>query len=537
MRIKLTLNRPDESAVNVAVTADATATVRDVAEALFSGDPTRGGAAAPDNLTLQVVGDGSTSFTSGRVLTPTSDLVQAGLRSGSVVSIVRVSEQFVNPGQDRGTAVAQLRVMEGPDAGREFPLPVGTSYIGRDRGMDIRLQDGQVSKRHARIVVGESIEVHDLASANGLVMGGKRMTRAVLTSSDTVTIGETTLSVVALHRSTSIAPTSPVVEFNRSPRVVTRFGEIKIKAPKPPRPPQPQRLPWLMMLAPMMMGAAMFAISRNPISLMFMFMSPVMMVGMYFDRKVNARKEFEKASEQFEEQVVATADRIDRTHAVERAVRLAEAPSLAESLDAVRRLGGLMWTHRPEHKGFLTVRFGLGSAPARTGFDEPRENDAIPEHWEKVLELQDRCSTIHDVPMGAGFRFGGNVGIAGPSGVVEPVGRSVLLQLVALHSPSEVVVAALTSARSRQDWEWLEWLPHTGSPHSPLGASDHLADDPASRRLPADAARGARRRAWGQPGRPSTPGRASETRRRTARTTRPSPCCRPSSCSWRTTRR
>ena len=35
-----------------------------------------------------------------------------------------------------------------------------------------------------------------------------------------------------------------------------------------------------------------------------------------------------------------------------------------------------------------TVRFGLGSAPARTEFDEPRENDAIPEHWERVLELQ-----------------------------------------------------------------------------------------------------------------------------------------------------
>lgn len=480
MRIKLTLNRPDESGVNVAVTADATATVRDVAEALFSGDPTRNGAPAPENLTLQVLGDGSTSFSGGRVLTPTNDLVQAGLRSGSVVSIVRVSEQFVNPGQDRGTAVAQLRVLDGPDAGREFPLPVGTSYIGRDRGMDIRLQDGQVSKRHARVVVGEAIEVHDLASANGLVMGGKRMTRAVLTSSDTVTLGETTLSVVALHRSTSLAPTSPVVEFNRSPRVVTRFGEIKIKAPKPPRPPQPQRLPWLMMFAPMVMGAVMYSFTRNPISLLFMFMSPVMMVGMWLDRKVYGKKQFKEASEQFEQAVVATSERIDRTHAVERAVRLAELPSLAESLDAVRRLGGLMWTHRPEHRGFLTVRFGLGSAPARTVFDEPRENDAVPEHWQRVLDLQTQCLTIHDVPMGAGFRYGGNIGIAGPSGVVEPVGRSVLLQLVALHSPADLVVTALTSARSRADWEWLEWLPHTGSPHSPLGASDHLADDPAS---------------------------------------------------------
>ena len=171
MRIKLTLHRPDASVTNVAVTADATATVRDVAEALFVGDPTRAGTAAPERLTLQVSGAPAGGASGqGRVLSPTSDLIEAGLRSGSTVSIVRVSEQFDAPGQDRGAAVAVLRVLEGPDAGREFPLPVGTSYVGRDRNMDIRLSDPQVSKRHARITVGESIEITDTNSANGLTI-------------------------------------------------------------------------------------------------------------------------------------------------------------------------------------------------------------------------------------------------------------------------------------------------------------------------------------------------------------------------------
>ncbi|MFD6134481.1 FtsK/SpoIIIE domain-containing protein [Isoptericola sp. NPDC060257] len=480
MRIKLTLHRSDDSSVDVAVTADATASVRDVAEALYSGDPGRRGAAAPENLTLQVVGDGTAqhTVTAGRVLTPTSDLVQAGLRSGSGVSIVRLSDQFVHAGQDRGAAVAVLRVLEGPDAGREFHLPVGTSYLGRDRGMDIRLQDAQVSKRHARIIVGEQLEIHDLDSANGLEMGGKRMTRSVLTSSDTVTVGQSVVSVVSLHRSTSLPPTSPVVEFNRSPRVVARFGERKITAPKPPKPVPPGRLPWIPMMAPALMGLVMFAFFNNPRMLVFMFMSPLIMLGVYYDRRIARKKDFERASELFEEAVTATQERIARTHAVERAVRLAEVPSLAESLDAVRRLGGLMWTHRPEHRGFLTLRLGIGAAPSRTEFTEPRENEAIPEHWEKVLELQSRCSVIDDVPAVAALRYGGNVGLAGPAGMVESVARAALLQMVALHSPSEVVLTALTSHRSREDWEWLQWVPHTGSPHSPLGTSDHLAADP-----------------------------------------------------------
>nr|WP_206153847.1 FtsK/SpoIIIE domain-containing protein [Cellulosimicrobium aquatile] len=472
------MHRPDASTTNVAVTADATASVRDVAEALFAGDPTRAGTAVPDRLTLQV-GTSPSGSGQGRVLSPTSDLVEAGLRSGSTVSIVRVSEQFDSPGQDRGAAVAVLRVLEGPDAGREFSLPVGTSYLGRDRNMDIRLSDPQVSKRHARITVGETIEITDTNSANGLVMGGQRMLRSTLTSADTVTIGSTVVSVVALHRTTSLAPTSPVVEFNRSPRVVARFGERKLRAPKPPQPPEPQRFPYLAMVAPLLMGVILYSVTRNVLSIVFIGLSPILMLGNYLDQKVQARRKLKAQREQFEAAVVAMRDTIDRTHAVERAVRLSEAPSVADTVDAVRRLGGLLWTHRPEHDAFLSVRIGLGSAPARTQLEQPNENNTLPEYWNELEKLHAQCATISGVPVVARLRTDGALGVAGAGAAVDAVARGVLVQLAGLHSPSELVLAAVTSQRSRADWEWLEWLPHTGSAHSPLGG-EHLADNPGA---------------------------------------------------------
>ncbi|MGN6239203.1 MAG: FHA domain-containing protein, partial [Cellulosimicrobium cellulans] len=463
MRIKLTLHRPDASTTNVAVTADATATVRDVAEALFAGDPTRSGTAVPDRLTLQV-GTAPSGSGQGRVLSPTSDLTEAGLRSGSTVSIVRVSEQFDAPGQDRGAAVAVLRVLEGPDAGREFPLPVGTSYLGRDRNMDIRLSDPQISKRHARLTVGETIEITDTNSANGLVMGGQRMMRSTLTSSDTVTIGSTVVSVVALHRTTSLAPTSPVVEFNRSPRVVARFPERKLKAPKPPQPPEPQRFPYLAMVAPLLMGAILYSVTKNVLSIVFVGLSPILMLGNYLDQKVQAKRKLKAQREQFEAGVVAMRETIDRTHAVERAVRLSEAPSVGDTVDAVRRLGGLMWTHRPEHDAFLSVRIGLGAAPSRTQLEQPGENNTLPEYWNELEKLHAQCATISGVPVVARLRTDGALGVAGAGAAVDAVARGILVQLAGLHSPSELVLAAMTSQRSRADWEWLEWLPHTGSP-------------------------------------------------------------------------
>src|SRR5690625_6802458 len=62
-----------------------------------------------------------------------------------------------------------------------------------------------------------------MRSSNGVVIGGEQVQRAVIGPADTVLIGQTTFSVIALHRLGGTTPSSPVVEFNRSPRVVPRF--------------------------------------------------------------------------------------------------------------------------------------------------------------------------------------------------------------------------------------------------------------------------------------------------------------------------
>ena len=62
----------------------------------------------------------------------------------------------------------------------------------------------------------------------------------------------------------------------------------------------------------------------------------------------------------------------------------------------------------------------------------------------------------------------GSIGIAGEPDAALDVTRAVVCQLAALHSPAEVVLTAFCDARSWHDWDWLKWLPHTSSAHSPL---------------------------------------------------------------------
>ncbi|HET6860115.1 MAG TPA: FtsK/SpoIIIE domain-containing protein [Streptomyces sp.] len=478
MRIRLTLRRDPAEAKDLAVTVDGLATVADIATQLWAADPARRGTPPPSNLSLRIEEAFAAGGMKGSILDRKDNLLESGLRPGSIVSLTQLSEQFATPGATRGPAAATLRVLSGPDVGREFSLPSGTSYIGRDRDVDIRLTDPLTSKRHARITVGETVEIVDTNSANGLLMDGLPVTRATLNSSDTVALGDTTVSVVSLGTGHSSAPSSPLIDFNRSPRVVPRFELQKRMLPAGPKRQEHHAFPYIMLLAPLMMGGILFAVTQNVLSVVFMLMMPLFIVGHYVDQKLQAKRERKEQLKQFRESLAAFRTDITRLQNVERSVRLQEAPSVSDTVDSIYKLGPLLWTHRPEHTGFLGLRFGLGTAPSRIQFEEPNSNDTEAEYMAEIQECMAQFRDIEGVPVVSQLRSAGSFGLAGTRGLVDDVARGMVLQLVGLHSPAEVVVAAITSAQSKERWEWLQWLPHVGSGHSPL-SGDHLAAGPA----------------------------------------------------------
>ena len=475
MKIKITMRRATGVTVNLALTADGTAQVADIAKSLYLADPGRNGSEDAPALTVRIVeaeGAGSSAI---RTLDPEATLLESGLRPGSVIELSAVSQQF--PGRDRGPAAATLKVLSGPDTGREFSLPFGSSTIGRDRDVDVRLNDALVSKRHARVNIGETVEIVDTNSANGLLIGGRVTSRATLASTDLLEIGDTSLCIIPMQHSATAAASSPVVEFIRSPRVVPRYPGSQYPAPEPPKHPQSSRFPILAVIAPLIMGVVLFAFTRQALSLVFIALSPILMIGTYVDNRVTNRRLARVAVAQFLASLAATRTVLEDAQNQERTVRLQEYPSVADTLGALHRLGPLMWTHRPEDTGFLTARLGLGTTPSRNVVILPTSNDTMPEHWAKISDLAHEFSTIDGVPIEADFRIAGTLGVAGPRDLLAGVARGIVLQLIGLHSPAELVIAAIVSPASRQNWDWLEWLPHTGSPHSPL-TGDHLADNP-----------------------------------------------------------
>jgi len=78
---------------------------------------------------------------------------------------------------------------------REIALNAGENLLGRDENAIVWIDDPEVSRRHARIVVGESgATLEDLGSKNGTFVRGEKIRDAVsLKEGDLITIGPSSM--------------------------------------------------------------------------------------------------------------------------------------------------------------------------------------------------------------------------------------------------------------------------------------------------------------------------------------------------------
>ena len=89
----------------------------------------------------------------------------------------------------------QLVIIEGPDAGKTFPLADGQSLtVGRGQASDVRLNDPRVSRIHVRLQVDQgTVVVQDAGSSSGTLVNGGPIEQHTLRPGDVIQIGDTKL--------------------------------------------------------------------------------------------------------------------------------------------------------------------------------------------------------------------------------------------------------------------------------------------------------------------------------------------------------
>jgi pSer/pThr/pTyr-binding forkhead associated (FHA) protein len=89
-----------------------------------------------------------------------------------------------------------FEIVEGPGAGRQIEL-TGPLVIGRDTSADVVLDDGQISRRHARLTPSNGgVVVEDLESTNGTFVNHNEVQAPVeLRPGDELLVGVTVMQL------------------------------------------------------------------------------------------------------------------------------------------------------------------------------------------------------------------------------------------------------------------------------------------------------------------------------------------------------
>jgi S-DNA-T family DNA segregation ATPase FtsK/SpoIIIE len=459
MRLKFTYQRASGASADLVAELEAQTTVGQLAAHLAQSDPQDPHTDHTDASDLTLALEGQRP----QLLDPHDFIAECGLSSGSTVTLSRAPKTFA-PGAREQSAVAKLTVLAGPDRGREFKLQPGSVVIGREPGCDVTFTDPMVSRRHARLNVGDTIEVIDRGSANGLMVGSATVQRTTLQAGDFVTLGDTQFQVTQLRAVTKAAG---AIQFIRPARVVPVYAGREFEAPAPPERRQAQRFPTIALMIPLILGGVLFLTTHQVASIIFVALSPLMLIGNAIESRIVSRREFAKAVAEFdgdvEDMVRDVRAELEREHTA----RLREHPSAGEAVAAAIDRSELLWSRRPDMPGFAELRLGLGRAASRSTVALPNKSKAP---YELVRKLEDAVATVahvDDVPI-TGNMTTGAVGVAGARSVMLPIAHGLLTQVVAVHSPAELAVAGMFNAGTASDWEWMKWLPHVGSPQSPL---------------------------------------------------------------------
>jgi DNA-binding NtrC family response regulator len=111
----------------------------------------------------------------------------------------------------------RLRVVSGPDQGKEHMLDEGTTMVGTHADNDLVLSDATVSRYHLEIRVRrDGIEVRDLDTTNGTKHGGAKIGNVVLTGAARLRLGK--------HTEVDVEPVDTNVELGEW--ASDRFGDV-----------------------------------------------------------------------------------------------------------------------------------------------------------------------------------------------------------------------------------------------------------------------------------------------------------------------
>ncbi|MDP9417490.1 MAG: FHA domain-containing protein, partial [Actinomycetota bacterium] len=412
-----------------------------------------------EDLRFLVAAPDARLYAGGRAVDPSAALGLPPLLDGAVLSFRRPAHF------DAVAGPLELRVVAGPDSGAIHRLGPGPVTVGRAPAVTVRLDDPDVSRLHAVLeVTPAGVRVRDVGSTNGSRVRSAAGTHpGRLSVGDSMAVGRSILQLVVpeVVAAAARADGEGHLEVNRPPRITTAPAPVEIALPRRPVPRDAPRFPLLMLLLPLLLGAVLFALSRNPTYLLFLLLSPLMLVGNYVSDRASGRRGNRKAQREYDAKRAAAQERVLAAVAAEETAVRQGAPDAAELLATATAPGPRLWERRIEDGDFLAVRLALADLPSSVVLRDP-----FPDGPDGVSHPD-----LADVPLSVSLRTAGVTGVAGRRSAVLGLARSVIAQVATWHSHRTLQLILLGGRECAADWEWARHLPHLEPARGEEGAA------------------------------------------------------------------
>lgn len=382
--------------------------------------------------------------------------------------------------------------------------------IGREKNNDICYSNNFVSGNHAEITFSPNgIFIKDNESTNHTYVNGKVIKEQRLLIGDVVYImglqiiitkrglflnnpdGNVKIQTTCLQEFHTTAYQDkdedefeeiPTEYYYRALRFKHDVDEYELKVDAPPNNQDNDEMPMIMLIGPSMtMGMASVAsglfavtsaIERGNVSsaipslvmcismLLGTLMWPV--ITKMYQKRLRKRKEAKRQEtytaylnqlEQLVQQETENQEQILRSNDINTDI----------CVNRIMSNPPQIWERTPKHTDFLSLRLGYGNLPlkAKIQYSERKFTVEQDNLTEMMYEFGEKNRELKNVPICLSLVERFVSGIYGDKDILHTYAKSLILQLVTLHSYDEVKIVLIYDESRNNDFSFVRWLPHS----------------------------------------------------------------------------
>ncbi|MDR0852348.1 MAG: type VII secretion protein EssC [Clostridiales Family XIII bacterium] len=270
--------------------------------------------------------------------------------------------------------------------------------------------------------------------------------------------------------------------FYRSPRFKRAFERAEINIDPPPQLAKIEQVPLALMLGPSLtMGLVSLSTGILAVSnilandgdvkqaLPTLLMAVSMLIGTILWPILTKRheKKMKTANEKLrQERYHAYLDSVRddiRRKCKEQSDILAEnIVTVDECISRITEKKRDLWERILGQDDFLHLRLGRGTMPLNAEIKYPEKKFTLDDDnlRDALFSLGSEPKLLKDVPISVSLVDDYISGIVGPRSTVLGLVRSLLIQMIALHSYDELKIMFIVDAHEIAEWEFAKWFPH-----------------------------------------------------------------------------